>query len=113
MTKKIFTIIGIILLVAGAGIGAFTGLDVALWIELAGAAATLALCITSLIKKSEKKDWKLYTAICGVVIGTVLLVFAGIAPEVVTSVITGVIGLVVLIASILIPALTAKKDIKK
>ena len=106
--KKIFIIIGMVLLVAGAALGAFTGLGAAVWIELAGAATTLALCITSIIKKAEKKDWKLYTAIIGVVVGVVLLVWAGIADNLITSIMTAVIGLVVLVLSVIVPLFISK-----
>ena len=106
--KKIFIYIGIALLVAGAAIGAFTGIPAAKWIELAACAVGFATCAASIVKSSDRKDWKLWTALAAVAVGTILLVWAGISDSLIETVITSVIGLVVLITGLL-PALFAKK----
>ena len=109
--KQIFTWIGLALVVIGAAIGAFTGIEAAKWIELAACAVGLATCIISVVKTSDKKDWKLYVALIGIVAGTILLIFGGMAESTVTTIITSVIGLVLLIAS-LIPAIVKAKETK-
>ncbi len=107
--KKIFIYIGLALVIAGAAIGAFTGIAAAKWIELAACAVGLATCVVSIVKGTEKKDWKLWVALAAVSVGTILLVWAGIADSVIQSVITAVIGLVVLVTGLL-PALFARKE---
>ena len=109
--RQIITFIGLALVVIGAAVGAFTGLDAAKWIELAACAVGLATCIISVVKSSDRKDWKLYVALCGIVAGTILLIFGGMAESTVTTIITSVIGLVLLIAS-LIPAIVTAKEKK-
>lgn len=106
--KNIFIYVGLALIIVGAAIGNFTGIPVANWIELAGFAAGLASCVVGIVQKTEKKDWKLYLSLIAICIGTILLIWAGIAESTVTSLITAVIGLVVLVTGLL-PALLAKK----
>ena len=106
--KKIFTWIGLALVIIGAAVGAFTGIAAAKWIELAACAVGFATCAVSIAKSSEKKDWKLWLAMAAVAVGTILLVWAGISESVIQSVITAVIGLVVLVTGLL-PAIVAKK----
>ena len=66
------------------------------------------MCIASILKKSDKKDWKVYVAIIGIVIGVMLLIWAGIAQDLVVSIITAVFGLMVLITSLLPVMLKSK-----
>lgn len=106
--KNIFVYVGLALIVVGAVVGNFTGIGVAMWIELAGFAFGLASCVIGIVKKSEKHDWKLYLSIVAISAGTILLAFAGITESVIVSVITAVIGLVVLIIGIL-PAMVSFK----
>lgn len=108
--KNIFTWIGVGFILGGCILGYFAGIQQAVWIELAGFAAGLAICVTSIIKKSEKKDWKLYVSIVGVVVGTVLMIWGGVSKDVVVTVITAVCGLIVILASILLPAILKKKN---
>lgn len=106
--KNIFIYIGLALVVAGAAVGALTGIPAAQWIELAACAVGLATCIISIVKKDEKKDWKLWVALAAVSVGTILLVWAGISDSIIQSVITAVIGLVVLVTGLL-PVLFKKE----
>jgi uncharacterized protein involved in response to NO len=106
--KNIFIYIGLALVVAGAAIGALTGIPAAQWIELAACAVGLATCIISIVKKDEKRDWKLWVALAAVSVGTILLVWAGISDSIIQSVITAVIGLVVLVTGLL-PVLFKKE----
>ncbi|MCR4631408.1 MAG: hypothetical protein K5786_07225 [Treponema sp.] len=107
--KNIFIYIGLALIIAGAVIGQFTGIEAASWIELVGFAAGLATCSIGIVKKAEKKDWKLYVAIAAIAVGTILMVWAGISQSVISSVISTVIGLVVLVTGLL-PVLLSKKN---
>ena len=106
--KNILVWVGLIVLVLSTAIGEFTKIPVADWIELAGWSIGLACCVSGIIAKAEKKDWKLYASIIGIIVGVFLLSIAGIAKDIVTTVITAVFGLVALIVSIL-PALLPKK----
>lgn len=106
--KNIFIYIGLALVVAGAAIGALTGIPAAQWIELAACAVGLATCIISIVKKDEKRDWKLWVALAAVSVGTILLVWAGISDSIIQRVITAVIALVVLVTGLL-PVLFKKE----
>ena len=106
--KNIFIYIGLALVVAGAAVGALTGIPAAQWIELAACAVGLATCVISIVKKDEKRDWKLWVALAAVSVGTILLVWAGISDSIIQSVITAVIALVVLVTGLL-PVLFKKE----
>ena len=110
--KNVFIWVGVALILGGCILGYFTGIEQAAWIELAGFASGLAICVASIIKKSEKKDWKLYVSIVGVVVGTILMIWGGIAKDLITSIIAAVFGLVILVTSILVPTIAnkSKKD---
>jgi hypothetical protein len=106
--KNILVWIGLVVLIIATTIGEFTGIALADWIELAGWSIGMALCVLGIVSKAEKKDWKLYVSIVGIIAGVFLLALAGISKDTITTVITAVFGLVVLIISIL-PALLPKK----
>lgn len=106
--KNILIWIGVAFIIAATIIGQFTGIEVAMWIELAGFAVGLAACIVGIYKKAEKKDWKLFASIIGIVVGAILLAFAGVAKETITSLISLVVGIVALIAGLL-PTILNKK----
>jgi uncharacterized protein involved in response to NO len=86
-----------------------TGIGVAVWLELAGYSIGLACCILGIISKAEKRDWKLYVAIIGIVVGSALLVFAGVTEDKIKTLISTIFGLVVLVVS-MIPILLGKKE---
>lgn len=108
--KNIFIYIGVALVIAATIIARFTDVAVATWIELAGFAVGLALCILGIVKKSEKKGWQLYAAIAGIVTGSVLLAFGGIAEDTITTLISLVAGLVAMILGLLPVVLKKKKE---
>lgn len=110
--KNILIWIGVVFVIIGTAVGQFVGIQAASLIELAGWTIGLACCVVGIVSKSEKKDWKLYLSIVGIIIGVALLAFAGVSEDKIKTLITAVIGLVILIASI-IPALVVKKDTKK
>ena len=105
--NKIFKIIGIILVIAGSAIIAFTKIPVADAVGIAIAALGLATTIVATWKKSESKTWKEGLSIALLVAGAFLLGFAGFSETVVTELITAIVGVVVLIVG-LITSLTIK-----
>lgn len=106
--KNVLVWVGLIVLIAATAVGELTGIPLADWIELAGWSIGLACCILGIVSKAEKKDWKLYASLVGIVVGVFLLALASISKDTITTVITTVFGLVALILSIL-PALLPKK----
>lgn len=99
--KNIALYIGIALIVAGAVVGQLTGIESAKWIELAGFSAGLAACIVGFVNdKASKKDWKFWTAVVCIVLGTFALIAAGIAKDTVTTIISTVAGVVALLTGI-------------
>lgn len=107
--NKIFKIIGIVLVVAGACIGAFSGIAVADYIGIAVAMIGAAMAIVSTFRQAEKKDWKTIASIACVAVGAFLCGLAGLSDTVVTQIITAVIGVVSLIVGIIIPIVAKSK----
>jgi len=107
--KNILIYLGVAVLIAATIIAQFTGVPHADFIQLAGLAVGLALAVIGTVEKAEKKDWKLYGSVAGVIVGSMLLVFGGITEDKITSIMTLVFGLVVIVVSIL-PAVIKKKD---
>ena len=107
--KNIFVWIGVAFIAFATLFGQLTGIGVAVWLELAGYSIGLACCILGIISKAEKRDWKLYVAIIGIVVGSALLVFAGVSEDKIKTLISAIFGLVVLVAS-MIPILLGKKE---
>lgn len=108
--KNILIWIGVAFIIAATIVGQFTGIEVATWVELAGFAIGTAACIVGIFRKAEKKDWKLYVSIIGIILGAGLLTFAGVSKDVVISLITMVVGIVALIAGLL-PTILKKKKV--
>lgn len=111
MKNKIFFIIGLILTILGAVVGYFAQIPVVEITGLASASIGLALLVVGIVQKAEKKDWKLYTSIVGVIVGSFILALMGVTEDKIKAVISGVVGLIVIIISV-IPALFVikKKD---
>lgn len=107
--KNLFIWIGVALIVAATIVSQFTGIAVSAWIELAGFAVGLASCILGLFTKAEKKDWKFYVSVSGVVIGSAFLVFGGFAEGTITTLISLVAGAVAMIIGLL-PVFLSKKE---
>ncbi len=110
--KNILIYIGLAVIIAATAVGQFTNVPHADFIQLAGLAIGLALGVIGTVKKAEKKDWKLYFSITGVIVGAFVLTLAGIAESTITSIMSLVAGLVVIIIS-LIPVWAKKKEQKK
>lgn len=109
MKSKIFFIIGLVLVIAGALLGYFADIPVLEMTGLAASSVGLALLIIGIVNKAEKKDWKLYTAIVGIVLGSFILALTGVAGDKITAIIEAVIGLVILVVSIIPIAFVKKK----
>lgn len=107
--KNILVYLGVVILIAATIVAQFTTVPNADFIQLAGLAVGLALAVIGTVKKAEKKDWKLYSSIAGVIVGSMLLVFAGVTEEKITTIMTLVAGLVVIVISIL-PTIIKKKE---
>lgn len=99
--KNAVKIIGIILLVAGSVVSAFTDIAIADYISIAVAALGLALLIVATFNKSEKKTWKEIVAVILFAAGGLLCGFAGLVESTVTQVITLVAGAVALIIGLI------------
>jgi len=109
--KNIMVWIGVALIAVATLFGQLTGIGVAVWLELAGYSIGLACCIVGITSKAEKKDWKLYVAIIGIVAGSALLVFAGVTEDKIKTLISAIFGLIILVVS-MIPTLLNKKEPK-
>ena len=107
--KNVFVWVGVALIAISTLFGQMTGQGVAVWLELAGYSIGLACCIVGIVSKAEKKDWKLYVAIIGIVAGSALLVFAGVTEDKIKTLITTIFGLVILVISML-PVLIKKVE---
>ena len=110
MKSKIFFIIGLVLTILGAGLGYFAEIPVAEITGLAVASLGLALLIVGIVQKAEKKDWKLYTSIVGVVVGSFILGLMGVTEDKVKAIIAAVVGLIILIVSIIPVAFVKKRE---
>ena len=107
--KNILVWIGVAFIAFATLFGQLTGIGIAVWLELAGYSIGLACCILGIISKAEKRDWKLYVAIIGIVVGSALLVFAGVTEDKIKTLISAIFGLIVLVVS-MIPTLLGKKE---
>ena len=108
--KNIFIWTGVALIVAATVIAQFTGVPVATWIELAGFAIGLAVSVLGIVTKAEKKDWRLYAAIVGIITGSALLVFGGLSEGTITTLISLIAGVVAMVIGILPTVLAEKKN---
>lgn len=104
---KFFKILGIILILAGSCLCVFTDVPAADYTGIAITFLGAALEIVAAWKKSETKDWKVIVSICLFAVGGLLLGFMGFNESLVSTIITGVIGIVALIAGLF---MTFKKE---
>ena len=114
MTKKIGTIIGLVLVAVGA---------VAIWFckipaaEIGAFAVTMfgaGLACANLYNGAEKKNWLTIVGIAAVGIGSFVLGFFGlISSDTMVSMISMIIGIVVIIAGIISTAVGTKLAKKK
>ena len=107
--KNFVKIAGIVLLIAGSALAAFTAIPVADGIGIGVAALGLALLIGSTLKKAEKKTWKEYVVVVLFAVAGLLCGFAGFAQETFTQIATAVAGIVALIIGLVLPMIKPKK----
>ena len=107
--KSFAKILGIVCLIGGSALAAFTAIPIADYIGIGVAALGLALLIGSTWKKAEKKTWKEIVAIILFAVAGFLCGFAGIADTVFTQVATAIFGIVSLVAGLIVSAIK-KKD---
>lgn len=100
--KNVLKIIGILCIVIGSGIAAFSGIAVADYIGIAIAGLGLALAIIGAWNKAEKKTWKEIVSIILFAVGGFMCGFAGLSDTILTQVITGVFGIVSLIIGLIV-----------
>lgn len=108
MKKNIFMLIGVLVVIASCILGYFT--DIAGDIPtLIGTAFGLGMEIIAVWVKSEKKNGFVIASIVCAVVGGVCCAFAGLAEGTLTTLITAIIGIVALLASIFAGVFAAKK----
>lgn len=108
MKTKLLTIIGIVLMIIGAILTYFAKMPLEIAIGIVSSAVGLGLIISAAYIKAEKKDWKLLLTIVCLATGGLLVGLAGMAKETATSLVSAIVGLVVMIAG-LIPSILARK----
>lgn len=102
MKNKVLTILGAILVVAGAVIAAVSDIAIADLCSIVVAVIGAVLTCVQVYKKSEKKGWKVILAIALLVLGAGLLGFAGVSSDTVTQLVTATVGLVALITGLFV-----------
>ena len=102
MKTKVFSIVGIGLIIAGAVFGCLSGLDV-VTVALAFLGATMeVVAVVNKTKESGKTlDWKFWTALICTVVGAVLCGIGGVIDNVVTTIIGAVITVITIIVAMI------------
>lgn len=101
--NKIVTIIGVVLVVAGAIIATFANIAMADILGLATSMVGAGLTCTGVIKKSEGKSKGLtYASVAMIAVGSFIMPFVGIAETTVTQLITVVGGLASLVTGLFV-----------
>ena len=114
MKKNWLTIIGILFIVVGVVISYFAKFSTA---DVTGFAVTMfgaGLATANLWDKRDKtvKTWLSVVSIVCVGVGAFIIGFGGIISEnLMTTIITSVLGLVAIIAGLIIPAVAKKKEV--
>ncbi len=95
--KTVCKWVGLVLILVAGIIGAIGGVPQELLVTLAVAGVGFALVVISAITQYEgKKDWKFWTAIALVLIGSIVVVIGGVTEQMVVA----MIGAVFLIVSL-------------
>lgn len=109
MKKNWFVIIGVILVVAGAAVSHFAKFPQAEVIGLASTMFGAGAVAAGFWDKREKTDALSVSTIICVAAGAFLLGFGGFVESTMTTIITGVIGLVAIIAGLITGIVSATK----
>lgn len=108
--KNFFKILGVILIIAGSILAAFTEIPVAEYSGIAVAALGLALAIVSVWTSSSKKTWKEAVAIIAFAVGGLLCGFSQMSADTVSQLILAVFGVVSLIVGIIVTLVKSKES---
>lgn len=109
--NKILKWVCIVLVVAGAVVSYFSNIAIVDMVALAVSFGSAGILCATTINKSERKDWKTYVSVICIALGSFGLCFAGVSTEIVSSLISGIAGLVAMIIGIItaIKVQTAEK----
>lgn len=107
--KKPLLFILIALMIVGVVIAYFSDVEVVDYISLAVAFASAGGLCAGTINKSEKKDWKVYTSVACIGLSSFLLGFCGVTGDLISKLITGIVGVILLIAGIISAIMVSKK----
>ncbi|MBQ0165530.1 MAG: hypothetical protein KBT02_00295 [Treponema sp.] len=108
MKNKILYIIGLVLMVVGAVLSYFAKVPLETAGGIVASAVGLGLVIAAAYIKAEKKDWKLLVTIICLGVGGFLVGLGGMAKEAAVSLVSAIVGVVIMIIG-LIPTLVAQK----
>ena len=101
MNKKIWNIICVVLIVAGAVTAYFSNIA---WVDVTALAVSFGsagvLC-ASMFNKQEKKNWLFYLSVVLIALGSFGVCFAGASVEVLPKIIESISGFIFLIAGII------------
>lgn len=109
MNKKIFLIIGIVLMVAACVMGYFAETLTSIPALVTGSVALALICLNTW-NNSAKKNGVTALSIALTVAGVFFLIFASVSEQAITSLVTAIIGLIGIIAGILVPIIQNYKD---
>lgn len=99
----------IALTIAGVGVSYFTTIPAVDITALAVAFCSAGALFGSTLNKGDKKDWKTYVSTICITIGAFGLGFAGVSSEIVSKVVSAVIGLIALVIGIVMAVKADKK----
>jgi len=102
MKLNVVAIVGLILVVGFVAVGFILNFETAWMLSIVGASAGLAMLIGEVVEKEPTGDkWKAYLIGAGLSIGTMVSVFGGITESVLTSVVGAVVLLVAVVLGVL------------
>lgn len=107
--NKVWKIIFVCMVVAGACFAYFTDVPVLEYSGIAVVFVSAAMACVTTYKKSEKKDWKVVVSIVLIALGSFMLGFAGVAGDAISKLIAAVGGVLLLIFGIVASIKLEKK----
>ena len=108
--KNVWTIVGVICIIAGCILGHFSIIPILDYGALA--LESFGLCALSLktLKKVEKPTWKEYTCVGLFIAAGIFCALAGVAKDIMSQIITMTAALIAIIAGLIIPQIKKKKE---
>ena len=107
--NKTFKIIMVILMVIGAIVSYFSDIPLVDYISLAVEFGSAGALCANIRNKSEKKDWKVNVSMICIGISSFCLGFIGVTTDVMSQVITAVVGLLALILGLVLGKVSLPK----